>query len=196
VRLFVAVELAPGVCAAAEALIDELRRRVAHHAPAARVTWSGRTRMHLTLAFIGEAADSQVTPLVDALTGAARVPPFEATCAGLGTFPSRGGARVLWVGVTTGRDPLVSLGGRVTGAVSGCGLPGEERPLHPHLTLGRVREGAGLRPSAIFAGLEDEVLGTTPVDAITLFQSRLSPAGPEYVTVARLPLRGTGDPSA
>ena len=63
------------------------------------------------------------------------------------------------------------------------------RPYSPHLTLARVREAAGLRSASLLDGLEDRSLGTTRIDAITLFQSRLSPKGPTYVPLLRTSLR-------
>ena len=33
-------------------------------------------------------------------------------------------------------------------------MPSDERPYHPHLTLARVREAAGLRAAALLEGLE------------------------------------------
>jgi 2'-5' RNA ligase len=65
----------------------------------------------------------------------------------------------------------------------------EQRPYNPHLTLARVREAAGLRAAALFDGLRDSVIGTTPIDAITLFDSRLSSKGPTYAPLLRVPLR-------
>src|SRR5439155_1260078 len=65
----------------------------------------------------------------------------------------------------------------------------EDRPYAPHLTLARVREAGGLRPIPLFEGLAEQSIGTTKVDAITLFQSKLSPKGPTYVAMQRTPLR-------
>ena len=195
-RLFVAVELHEEVLTAAEALISDVRGRAARLAPAARITWLTRERLHLTLAFIGELPESQMPPLVIALGEAADSPAFAIRIAGLGAFPPRGRPRVLWAGITEGHDLLVAAASRVAAALSSCGVRSEERPFRPHLTLARVREPAALRADALFAGLEATVVGSTPVGAITLFQSRLSPAGSQYGVLARVPLRDGGRPSA
>jgi 2'-5' RNA ligase len=52
-RLFVAVEIAPAVAAAADALIDRLRARAVRLAPRSRITWVTADRLHLTVRFIG-----------------------------------------------------------------------------------------------------------------------------------------------
>ena len=58
----------------------------------------------------------------------------------------------------------------------------------PHLTLARVRDASGLRAGPLLESVADYRFGATPVDAITLFQSRMSPKGPTYVGLQRTPL--------
>jgi 2'-5' RNA ligase len=66
----------------------------------------------------------------------------------------------------------------------------EHRPFHPHVTLARVRDAAGLRTHALLAGLETTGLGAFEARAVTLFESRLSPKGSTYVVVHRMDLAG------
>jgi 2'-5' RNA ligase len=58
----------------------------------------------------------------------------------------------------------------------------------PHLTLGRIRHAPGLRTAALIEGLTGTVFGGVHVSAVTLFESRLTPAGPTYVALGRTPL--------
>jgi 2'-5' RNA ligase len=53
-----------------------------------------------------------------------------------------------------------------------------------------VRAAPGLRAARLLEGLEKRSLGTTRIDAITLFESRLSPTGPTYVPMLRTSLGG------
>ena len=73
----------------------------------------------------------------------------------------------------------------LTARLSTIGIPPEDRPYNPHLTLARVREPAGLRAAALLDGLQTHAFGHSTIDAITLFESRLSPKGPTYVAQAR-----------
>jgi 2'-5' RNA ligase len=68
---------------------------------------------------------------------------------------------------------------------------GDERDYRPHLTLGRVKIPAGFRPAVVLKGLEQAVFGRVRVEAVTLFESRLSSAGPTYVALGRTPLTRT-----
>jgi 2'-5' RNA ligase len=183
-RLFTAIELDEDVHARAATLLETLRRRAAEGAPGARLTWVPADRMHLTLRFIGEVEDTMAAAVITALREPIAVEPFTVRWEGLGSFPPRGAPRVLWVGVAEGTDGLVRAEAAVSARLEALGIPGEERPYSPHLTLARVREPAGLKSASLFQGLSG-ALGSTRVQAITLFRSHLSPKGPTYVAMER-----------
>ena len=180
----------PALTRAAGSLIDTLRARAARLAPRARLAWVAPDHLHFTLAFIGETAESHVPAIVSALEPRWPLPAFEIELAGCGAFPERGRPRVLWAGVTGGRDRLVSLAGEVRSRLTAIGVTLEARPFAPHMTLARVKDGTGLRPGSLFNGLTDIVLGRMTVAAITLFQSRLSPSGSSYHLMATSPMSG------
>lgn len=187
-RLFVAVEVGAPVIAGAQGLAADLRRRAETLAPGSRITWIPAPLLHLTLRFVGHADDATATAIADALRPAIDRRPFDLQFNGAGAFPLHGAPRVLWAGVTAGIDDLVALEVEVSTRLQQIGLPPDDRVFSPHLTLARVREAAGLPREAVLAGLEQAPVGTTHVDAITLFESRLSPTGPTYVPLQRTPL--------
>jgi 2'-5' RNA ligase len=53
-----------------------------------------------------------------------------------------------------------------------------------------VKEPRGLKAAAVFGDLVDIDLGTTSVEAITLFESRVSSKGPTYIPLQRTALNG------
>jgi 2'-5' RNA ligase len=196
VRLFVAVELHPDVVLAAARIVDTLRRRTARLAPRARVTWVPAERMHVTLAFIGSVDRTRAASVTARLAPPLPAAGFDLTIAGLGAFPGKGPPRVLWAGVTAGREQLADLEREISGRLAELQVPDEGRPYHPHLTLARVRDPAGLRVRALLDdGVAITTLGTTRVEAITLFESRLSPKGATYVACQRTRMAaGRGTP--
>ena len=187
-RLFTAVEIEPAAVAQAVQLVHEIRTRAARQAPQAKITWTPAERVHLTVQFIGNADGDQVERIQRSLEPPLPVTPFVLTLAGAGAFPPRGAPRVLWAGVTADSGALEALAEAVAGRLAKAGAAREARPFRPHLTLARVREPAGLRTVALLDGLRDRRLGTSRVDAITLFESRLSPHGPSYVPLQRTSL--------
>ena len=184
-RLFVAIDLDDD----ARKAIADAQHRIAKTLGADRsVKWVNPSHIHLTLVFVGEVADSAVPgipEIVDALSADIDVRPFPAVFEGLGVFPPRGAPRVLWLGVGEGADEVVDLQRRVASRLARVGVMLESRPFHPHLTLARWRASRPAdRKRVLSADARVPVVGVG-VDHITLYHSRLLPAGPAYLTLAR-----------
>jgi RNA 2',3'-cyclic 3'-phosphodiesterase len=187
-RLFVAIEMNRSIEEAAREVIDDLRGRVARLAPRARVTWSAPERIHITVRFIGEADEARVQNIRVALGPTIDAPVFDVTVEGVGAFPLRGAPHVFWAGLTDGRDNLLEVERVVSRRLESL-VPAEERPYSPHLTLARVKEPGSLSRTTLFEGLATRQFGRVHVDAITLFESRLSPKGATHVPLQRTALR-------
>ncbi|MCL2394806.1 MAG: RNA 2',3'-cyclic phosphodiesterase, partial [Acidimicrobiaceae bacterium] len=135
--------------------------------------WTPPERWHVTLRFLGEMGDDQVSALCHALEQAVT---GELPChAVLGPATVRLGRAVLTVPVA-GLDPL---GTAVTNATRAFGQPPEDRPFVGHLTIARGR-GRWPVPRRL-AGLLVE--GAWDVTAVTLVRSRLGRGGPTYDVV-------------
>jgi 2'-5' RNA ligase len=180
-RLFVAAEIDPALARELARVAGELRERVEARAPRARLTWIPADRLHFTVRFIGEVDEHRGAAVAAALAVPLPVAPFEVTVAGLGAFPPKGPPRVLWAGAREGRDGMARLEREVSARLATCGVPPEARAYSPHLTLARVRDPGGLRSPDVLAGAPQGAFGTSRVDTITLFESRLSPKGPAYL---------------
>jgi 2'-5' RNA ligase len=186
-RLFVGIGLPPGVRDALGDAVDGLR---GGHAP---VSWVPRENLHITLKFLGEHPPAKLPALEGALAcAAAAIPPFDLVAEGGGAFPGTRNPRVFWAGF---REPLELAGElqqNMENALSGAGFPREDRPFHPHITVGRARGALppawGERFVRTFAG---RGFGVVPVASFRLFESRLSPAGASYAVVRDFPLRGS-----
>jgi 2'-5' RNA ligase len=181
VRLFVAVTLDDAVRRAVAAVIEECRARANRLAPRARITWVAPERLHVTVRFIGAVSEELAAAIREALQPPVPIPPFDGVLAGIGSFPGRGKPQVVWAGIGDGSARLVALEREVSRRLSGVGVIPEPRPYQPHVTIGRVREAAGLRADRWLEGLASMPLAPLAVRAITLFESRLSPRGPAYV---------------
>lgn len=183
------MNVSPQVAEAFTAVSEELRRRASTLAPRARITWIPAERAHVTVRFIGHVDDAAAAAIAAALAPPLPVNPFDLTVSGVGAFPPSGSPRVVWAGLTDGVQALTDAEREVSARLEACGVERDERPYRPHLTLARVKEPGGLRSRALLEGLADRGLGTTRVDAITLFESRLSPKGPTYVPLQQTALR-------
>jgi 2'-5' RNA ligase len=165
VRLFVAAYPPP---AAMTALAAALPPWALQWRPVTAEQW------HLTLAFLGEVAETQLPELAERLRRAAtRSGPLSLALAGAGAFPSSGHARVIWVGLTGDLDGLVRLAERTSAAARRTGIPVERRRYRPHLTLARARAPRGSDGSGEVAALADFRGATWPLAEIVLVRSVL-----------------------
>jgi 2'-5' RNA ligase len=161
------------------------------------IRWAQPDGAHVTLAFVGPVARERIPAVTARLSDAARVcAPCRVSADGIGVFPHPGRAAVLWLGVADPSGGLRRVQERVALALAEEGFPAEERPFHPHVTLGRWRTPPSLaRVEALLAtplppGLRGDESAWTVTD-IRLMASRLTPEGPVYTVLAVLPLTGT-----
>jgi 2'-5' RNA ligase len=189
VRLFIALEVGPGIQGAAARVIDELQARAARLAPRARVSWVKPERMHVTVRFIGEVDELRFVAIRSALEPAISAGTFDLTIGGIGSFPPDRPPRVLWAGIAEGLEALRVVEREIGARLEGLRIPRTEGDYNPHVTLARVKHPAGLRPKTLLSGLENVVFGTVGIEAVTLFESRPSSTGPAYLAHGRTPLR-------
>jgi 2'-5' RNA ligase len=141
----------------------------------------------VTLKFLGGVETPRLAPVAAALVDAASTcAPFELAVRGLGAFPSRTRARVVWAGIDDG-GATARLATRVEAAMVELGFEREARPFAGHVTLGRVRQPRG-NPRLAAALDGHSAYGRLRVDRVVLMRSDLSPRGARYTELAEAPL--------
>lgn len=141
--------------------------------------WVPPENVHLTLAFLGEIAESEVPRMSASLDRAvADLEPFPAALGHFGRFPRGGKARVLWVGIEEGAEQLEELARAVWTGLSPWYEP-EDRPFASHLTVARFR-----KPCRIEEDKAPALVKTGPwtVDRVELISSKLIRPAPVYTT--------------
>jgi 2'-5' RNA ligase len=180
-RVFVAV-----------ALPDEVRDRVATHiaslrksVPDARASWARPDALHITLKFLGDVDRVRIDKLVEVVSRAsAGLERFSLAIEGAGSFPPRGPARVLWLGIEDLSGKLAELQQRLEDECYSNGFPREARLFHPHLTVARIRNPAWAKELAAahcglgFSRVEFEV------DRVVVMRSELGSSGSRYTELA------------
>ena len=186
-RLFCAVELPDEVRAAAAAHASRLRRDF----PDARASWARPEGLHVTLKFLGGVEAGRVEDVTRAAAEAAGgLIPFPLSIGEAGTFPPRGAARVLWLGVGDESGRLARLQGRLEGACEAAGFPRESRAFKPHLTLARLRVPKG--SDQLSEAHRRAAFGpyTFEVSELVVMRSELGPGGSRYTPLSRHTLQG------
>ena len=128
-RLFVAIDIPDDVKAA----LDSFQRRLRS---TAKLNWSPVEKLHITTKFIGPWPEARLDEMTRALAGVPVAGSIDIRVKGIGWFPNERRPRVFWAGVDGG-EPLRVLARDTDQAVATQGIPLEERPYSPHLTLAR-----------------------------------------------------------
>ena len=156
----------------------------------ARVRWCTAEQLHLTLKFIGEVAEDQVTPIYDAVRRVAEdLQPFAIEIANTGCFPGQGPVRIVWVGGSEPSGLLIQAVQGLEDKLEPLGITREKRTFSEHFTIGRVKfdRSHGKLRAAIAASTFESVC--QEVSEIVLYQSILSGAGVHYTPILRAELK-------
>lgn len=155
------------------------------------IKWVDINNLHITLAFLGDTTEMQITQVSSALDRVAALHcAFDFSIRGFGFFGGRQSPRVLWLGVKEGEEEMKTLRQEVWKELPGLGFPAEERDFSPHLTLGRVKEFRDMQAlQSMTKQFEKTTFQVVPVDEIIFYESLLNPAGPIYKPIQRFSLR-------
>lgn len=184
-RLFVALEIPTAVRESLAALVQSLRTL----SPQPR--WVRPENLHVTLKFIGEWPLEKLEPLRTALAAVRQGEPIALEFRGLGFFPNETRPGVLWAGMEASPN-LIALASEIDRATEKLGVPREQRPFSPHLTLARfeppglpekLREAISQNPAREFGSLR--------ASEFHLIESKLKPSGAEYTTLQTFPFAAT-----
>ena len=177
-RLFLAVDIDDPVREAIARLTTDLRQRMDPHF---KIAWVRPDRMHLTLHFFSDADAAMEDRIRRALSTPLPQAPFNMSLRKLGLFPSSGAPRVLWLGIQEGFTELCRLNEALHVV---AGAPNQAAPRFvPHLTLGRFKNRVARGPLEEILRIS-AAAGSCRIDRVTLYESRLSPAGPTYLRLA------------
>jgi len=185
-RCFIAIDIDEGI----RNQIDRLQRELSEKTGLTRpdVKWVDSALIHLTLKFLGEVRDAEITEVCKIAAGvAANHKGFSIDVAGVGSFGST--ARVLWVGIDR-NDVLLTLQKDLDEQLSAAGWGGDKKQFTGHLTLCRIKKPqAGRILKEFIKGYSDLSLGSLSVDSICVYKSELTSSGPIYTVVARSSLQ-------
>jgi 2'-5' RNA ligase len=146
--------------------------------------WIDPQEWHLTLAFMGPIAESEIPRLIEALNDvASNHAPFAIPTGGLGAFPSRREVRILWYGLADRSRRLAELAIAVRIAVD-CETAS---PFRAHLTLARARGDRGVAlPAATWK--VPMPAGSLAVEELVLYRSHFEAGHAKYEILAAVPL--------
>jgi len=123
----------------------------------------------------------------------AGVSPFKLEVGKIGAFPAVDRPQVIWVGISGDMEKLAQLQKNLEQNTEQLRFKRESRPFSPHLTLGRVREGARVKEIQRIGKLLNETPFTAKhnIEAheINLLKSQLTQAGAIHTIIGMVKLQ-------
>ncbi len=96
-------------------------------------------QLHITLCFIGDIPDERVEEVNEIVkTSVAGIRKGRVTLKGAGCFPNPKRPRVVWAGLESD-IPLSQIAGEIARRLDAAGIPHDDKPFKPHITVGRVQ---------------------------------------------------------
>ena len=183
IRTFIAIELSEEIREELGTLQEKLKKCNAD------VIWVKPDSLHLTLKFLGKISISLVESIKEVLDGVAReTASFQIVLSKIGAFPKIDSPRVIWVGLEQGENEVSQISEKLEERLEKISFEKETRPLHPHLTLGRVKSSKNR--GELKKSIEEINKGLVPaakmtVPEIKLFRSTLTPKGAIYTCLSQ-----------
>ena len=181
-RCFVAIEIERGIRTRLNQLQKQLQKRCSldQH----KVKWVEPENIHLTLKFLGDVQDRDLTAVCNIVDEvASKYESFTIDAKGLGCFGSP--PRVVWVGIDP--DPvLFEMQKEIDERLSQADLVQmDNKGFKGHLTLCRIKDfKAGRTLKDVVDGFDEVALGYQMVDRVCVFSSELTKHGPVYTVVS------------
>ena len=180
-RLFVALAVSETVRESISALIRELSTADS------QVRWTNPQNLHITLKFIGRVPPENLSRIGDALAKIQIAQLVQVEFRGLGFFPNARKPTVAWIG-TEFSPNLPALAAAINNELAPLGIPREEKPFVPHLTIARFKQTR--LASALLTkvkSLQERGFGTLKVQEFHLVESTLKSTGAQYTTLRSFP---------
>lgn len=156
------------------------------------VKLTDNSKLHLTIAFIGEQPEELKTRLIEVLNIAALdIPTFEVSPGYIDAFPTLHQPRTFWVGVKDEVDKLFILEERIKDQLINLKLSVDNRRYVPHVAIGKINRDFKVTPR-----VEESLQKIIPshrfdpiiIDSIKLFESIPSQGFHMHNTLAEIKL--------
>lgn len=155
----------------------------------ADVKWERKDKFHATIKFLGDVSEEKLSAVLNEID--AIVSDFSETeviYQSLGAFPNKKNPRVIWIGCDNPDGILLNLKNAFDHNLSRFGFEIENRPFHPHITLGRIKSSNQLKN--LHPMLENLTFEPQKalINEILVMKSVLKPEGSEYSILQTIPL--------
>ena len=179
-RLFLAIQIPEPIRLELHRLQHELQPLL----PPGVARWTGPEQLHLTLKFLGNVPESNISVLNDAaLAVCAATPPLQLQMQGTGFFPNEFSPRIFWADVKS--LALQKFQQQLETAVEPFTQKHESKKFSAHVTLARFEKMRRRDVEKLMAHAQtSKTFGQWTAHEVELVQSKLKQTGAVYATVA------------
>lgn len=190
-RLFVALNLSISVVEGLVRLQEDLTREIDERF--GDELWMrpvAPQNIHVTLKFLGDTPPALIPRIRQVLrTLCEPLFAFRVECLGVGVFPDAQKPRIVWAGLDEqGAEVLGLLQKNVERDLGAIGVPQEQRPYRPHVTVGRIKAQRRRSFEELLTRYDGVSFGESVIGDMVLFRSELRSQGPRYEVVERFRL--------
>jgi len=179
-RVFIALELPKEVKAEISKIQQDLKKA------GVQARWVQSTIVHLTLVFLGSITPDKVKPIEEIISEATgQIGPIELHLNKTGCFPDPTKARIIHLELGGELDKLNLLVAKIRKGLKKQKIWFDEKPFHPHLTLGRIRKRRNL--TSAIKGVKVKK-SEFIANKISLYKSTLTTTGPVYSELKQISL--------
>lgn len=181
-RLFIAIEFNKEIITQFVNAMIAYRELITDKA----IRWTAPSSLHLTLCFLGERDVSIIPDIVHALDQSViNQQPFLLQFKGLGVFPEKGNARIMWIGIDETQKLRLLYNATLRQLLAN--MPVDRPRFSPHVTIARIGDKTNSYSFEAIRQLtsnnKETHFGEMMVNKVTLFESVLFPTGPVYSVI-------------
>ncbi|MCP5348237.1 MAG: RNA 2',3'-cyclic phosphodiesterase [Gammaproteobacteria bacterium] len=180
-RLFIGIAYQAN--AKATSLLQELQQLAGM--PASRLRPVVPENLHITLRFLGLVPEPDVVLIRQVLQQAVgKLPGLELRLRSIGFF-----RQSIWLGVEP-NEQLHDMVRQLNRALNSAGFAAPDKPYVPHLTVARLRSGAGAGFTDLRQKYVDHEWDRFPAGSVQLYESNTLPEGVRYRVIDSVALTG------
>lgn len=178
IRCFIAIEIPKDI----QTLILDLQSTLEKKILGA--TWTKSGKHHLTLKFLGQVGQQQLSNITNVLSSMAKKSiRFFVEIGGIGVFPNWEYPRILWLGLTKGESKIRTLSTTINKGLKDLDYPVDTR-FHPHLTLARFKKHGNIKEKPNYFNQYETLANSSfLVDEFALVKSDLHHNGAIYTPI-------------
>lgn len=106
-----------------------------------KIKFVERENIHLTLKFLGDVPENEIKEIIeilDLISKDENNKKFKINLCGAGAFPDENYIKILWIGVSSGREEILDLHRQIDFQLKSIDFK-KDKKFHPHFTIARVK---------------------------------------------------------